>query len=153
MRIPSSIEQTTKEENSTPFEHRIDCVIVSPKLTSSVQGKSMLVWTDGLGTRFNFPVDLYIDTTNTIDWQKHDPCVTVTVQCGTIRDGFIASTQEIRRANLFLTQEWRGLILLPNIFRIDPGNGIVHEVGLHQIQITISVADQVYRTELVFQTR
>src|SRR5438552_3796794 len=76
------------ERLHSAFEDTIECSVVDIHTARSKEtDRMLLVWTDGMGTRVNRTVNLYIDTTDVVQW-KEDTAITVTIDCKTIRKGF-----------------------------------------------------------------
>jgi hypothetical protein len=124
-------------EDATPFADRLDCNIVKIERLQSQGASYALWWTDGTATRINYPVDLYIDTRDTVDWRNAQAAVVVTVRSDTIRKQKFDRTLQFRVVDLFRQRGGRGLLRILNVFSIDTSAHVIHELGRHTIHVTL----------------
>jgi hypothetical protein len=139
----------TLAEGATVFTN-MDCNIAAINSAVSDAGKSINWWTDGTSTRFNYPVDIYIDTGMRYDWSTEEAEVRIIVQSDTITSAAQRYEYRVRRGALHARNGSRGLIRLTNAFDIDPKVHRLHLLGSHTITITVIVDGTSYTGTAAF---
>ena len=130
--------------DETVFADDILCNIVKTNRLRSQGASFALWWTDGTCSRCNYPVDVYIDTRDIVDWNTKGAMVTVTVQSDTIRKEAFVRTLQIRETDIYKLSRGRGLIRILNAFGINPGAGVIFEPGSHTINVTLKTENETY---------